>query len=104
MRNPEKRPSLHDEPSPRFALGQIVATPGALRSLQESGQSPLELITRHVTGDWGELGKEDKQENERSVEKGYRILSAYRLRSGEKVWVITEADRSVTTILLPAEY
>ncbi len=104
MPNPEKKPSLPNEPAPRFSLGQVVATPGALESLQESEQSPLELITRHVTGDWGELGKEDKQENERSVEKGYRILSAYRLKSGEKVWVITEADRSVTTILLPSEY
>ncbi len=104
MSNPEKKPPLQNEPAPRFALGQIVATPGALNSLQDAGQSPLALITRHVTGDWGELGQEDKQENERSVEKGYRILSAYRLKSGEKVWVITEADRSVTTILLPSEY
>lgn len=85
-------------------MGQLVATPGALNRLQEAGQSPLELIVRHVTGDWGELDEEDRQANELSVEQGYRILSAYRLDSGEKVWVITEADRSVTTILLPSEY
>jgi hypothetical protein len=77
---------------------------GALESIQEAEQNPLELVARHVTGDWGELGEEDKRENELSVEAGYRILSAYILRSGVKVWVITEADRSVTTILLPSEY
>lgn len=104
MGSPENKRSPQDEPRPRFALGQLVATPGALESLQKAGQSPLELIARHVTGDWGDLGEEDKQENEFSVEKGYRILSAYRLESGEKVWVITEADRSATTILLPSEY
>ena len=87
-----------------FALGQLVATPGALEKIQEAEQSPLELIARHVTGDWGQLDEEDRNENKLSLEKGYRILSAYILRSGVKVWVITEADRSVTTVLLPSEY
>jgi hypothetical protein len=86
-----------------FSLGQIVATPGALTLMQEQGIDPLALLSRHVRGDWGDLGEEDKQENELSVKEGFRILSAY--GEGEKkLWIITEADRSVTTILLPQEY
>jgi hypothetical protein len=76
-----------------------------LRALQEAGQTPAEFLDRHVEGDWGDaLDDEDKQENEFSVEHGLRILSAYTARSGEKIWIITEADRSLTTILLPHEY
>jgi hypothetical protein len=59
-------------------------------------------LSRHQTGDWGEVPDEDKEENELSVKKGFRILSAYTLTNGEKVWVITEADRSATTILTPS--
>jgi hypothetical protein len=81
-----------------------VATPGALRSLEAAGQDPIEFLSRHVVGDWGELPDEDKQENELSVEKGFRILSAYALDTGEKIWIITERDRSVTTLILPCEY
>ena len=98
----EKEP--HSNPRPRFGLGQVVGTPGALRALEEAGQQPAELLDRHVTGDWGDLCDEDKEENELSVEQGFRILSAYELNTGAKVWVITEADRSATTILLPGEY
>lgn len=90
--------------SPKFSLGQIVATPGALRALAESGEQPFDLLYRHASGDWGELDEEDKRENELSLREGYRLLSAYRLRTGEKLWIITEADRSVTTLLLPDEY
>jgi hypothetical protein len=90
--------------NPRFSLGQIVATPGALNALDEAEQEPLVLLARHASGDWGDLDAEDKQENELSVDKGYRILSAYLLSTGVKVWIITEADRSVTTLLLPEEY
>jgi hypothetical protein len=104
MPNPECQTPSDSEPKALFALGQLVATPGALEKIQEAEQSPLELIARHVTGDWGELDEEDRNENKLSLEKGYRILSAYILRSGVKVWVITEADRSVTTVLLPSEY
>lgn len=89
---------------PLFALGQVVSTPGALEALEQAGQSPVELLNRHVTGDWGTLDEEDKRENDLSVQKGYRILSAYILRTGVKVWIITEYDRSVTTFLLPSEY
>ena len=91
-------------PKPLFDLGQIVGTPGALHALQEAGQDPAQLLTRHVTGDWGDLGEEDKAENELSVQQGFRILSAYQLSTGTKVWLITEADRSATTFLLPEEY
>ena len=87
-----------------FPLGQIVGTPGALRALEHAEQPPAEFLSRHVTGDWGELDEEDVRENDFSVQYGYRILSAYTTSAGDKLWVITEADRSVTTILLPQEY
>ena len=87
-----------------FALGQVLATPGALETLEEAGKDPQEFLMRHQSGDWGDLSEEDKQENELSVKEGYRILSAYVLESGQKVWVITEADRSATTLLRPSEY
>jgi hypothetical protein len=103
----ERKPDLEQNPppTPRFSLGQTVATPGALEALEQAGQEAVELLTRHVTGDWGDdLSEEDKQENEFSVDKDLRIFSAYTLENGVKVWVITEADRSATTILLPEEY
>lgn len=87
---------------PRFPLGQIVATPGALDIL--TGSQIVTLLRRHVSGDWGDLSDADKQENEYSVARPLRILSSYNLPDGEKVWVITEADRSATTLLLPEEY
>lgn len=87
----------------RFPLGRVVATPGALEALEASGVSAVELLDRHQSGDWGEVPCEDARENERSVRDGYRILSSYPV--GEKrVWVITEADRSSTCLLLPSEY
>ena len=89
---------------PRFALGRLVATPGAIEALQRAGQSPWELIARHVKGDWGELDEHDRQANEEAVKTGARILSAYTLATGVRLWVITEADRSLTTCLLPDEY
>jgi hypothetical protein len=89
---------------PRFPLGRIVATPGALRALEQANQNPFEFLERHQAGDWGELCEEDKRENEFSVRNGFRILSSYRTRNGTKIWVITEADRSVTTLLRPHEY
>lgn len=89
---------------PRFHLGEIVATPGAAAALLEANQSPATLLHRHVTGDWGTLPEEDIAENELSVRKGFRILSRYVLSSEETLYVITEHDRSVTTLLLPSEY
>ena len=93
-----------NEQKPLFSLGQIVGTPGALDAMENAEQNPFELLARHVQGDWGDLDDEDKKENELSVNEGFRILSAYKLESGVKVWVVTEWDRSVTTILLPEEY
>lgn len=89
---------------PKFTLGKVVATPGALEALMTSGQSATEFLNRHVSGDWGELDPEDQQANEQALIDGTRLLSAYRLNDGTKMWVITEADRSATTLLLPSEY
>ena len=89
---------------PRFPLGQTVATPSALEALEAAGQDGGELFRRHQYGDWGTVDAEDQQANERAIREGSRILSASLLKSGVKVWLITEADRSVTTILLPDEY
>ena len=84
-------------------LGRVVATPGALRVLAEVGEDPLPYLVRHASGDWGDVDRYDRKENELSLEHGWRIVSSYAV--GENtVWVITEADRSVTTILLPEEY
>ena len=89
---------------PLFLLGQIVATPSALEALEHAAQSPATFLDRHVSGHWGEVCNEDKQANNEALEKGFRILSAYHTRTGTKLWIITEADRSATTILLPKEY
>lgn len=90
--------------TPRFLLGQIVATPGAVQALESSGQQPMELLQRHVVLDPGNLCEEDQQTNLDAVENGGRIFSSYLLNDGTKIWVITEADRSSTCLLLPDEY
>ena len=89
---------------PLFPAGQIVTTPGALALLEQANKSPLEYLSRHLRGDWGDLCPEDKTENELSLKQGFRLMSSYRINETETVWVITEADRSVTTLLLPSEY
>jgi hypothetical protein len=89
---------------PKFLLGQVIATPGAVDALERNRQSPTTFMRRHIKGDWGELDAEDVAENEFSLVNGLRLLSAYTLRDGTRIWIITEADRSVTTILLPSEY
>ena len=88
----------------KFPLGQIVATPGALDAFEKAGQSPTGFLKRHVSGDWGDLCDEDKQTNEDALSDGGRIFSAYHLSDGTKIWVITEADRSSSCLLLPSEY
>ena len=85
-----------------FNPGQIVATPGALE-FAEQGIDLLSLLLRHLSGDWGDIGIEDKEENNFSYVKGFRIISAYQTEAG-RLWIITEADRSATTLLLPSEY
>lgn len=89
---------------PKFPLGQLVATPGALAALKEAKVGFWPYIRRHVSGDWGSVCQEDAAENELSLQEGFRLLSAYSLPDGCKIWIITEADRSATTILLPEEY
>src|SRR5206468_11061601 len=96
----EQRTSQSSQP--KFLLGRIVATPGVLSAL--TSEDIQTALSRHVTGDWGDLDEEDRRENELSLANGFRLLSAYRSKAGVKFWVITEADRSVTTILLPEEY
>lgn len=86
-----------------FALGQIVSTPAVLEHFQQNQVTPWHYLERHVTGDFGDLDESDKAENRLSIREGFRILSSYRI-AGEKVWIITEADRSVTTFLFPSEY
>lgn len=88
----------------RFPLGRMFLTPGAIEALEEAGQSPQEFINRHARLEQGELSEDDYQENLFSVDKALRIFSAYKTAQGVKLWIITEADRSATTILLPSEY
>jgi hypothetical protein len=89
---------------PKFPFGQLVATPGALQAIENAGDNPLTFLQRHLAGDWGELDAHDLAENEYSLQHGLRLLSAYQLSSGERIWIITEADRSSTCFLLPSEY
>jgi hypothetical protein len=84
-------------------LGRVVATPGALKLLMEVREHPFDLLARHETGDWGELCAFDRRQNEIALRECYRVLSSYPV-GRECVWIITEADRSVTTILLPEDY
>jgi hypothetical protein len=88
----------------KFPLGVVVATPGALAALETAGRTTTEFLDRHVAGDWGVVSTEDWHENEWSLENDQRLLSAYPLSEGLTLWIITEADRSSTTILLPEEY
>ena len=89
---------------PKFALGQLVATPDALRALEEAGQSPAFFLDRHVQSDWAEVDAEDWKANDEALVAGERLLSAYRTLKGVRIWIITEADRSSTCVLLPENY
>lgn len=91
-------------PEPLFPLGVVVATPGALQLLRTNGFSPSAFLERHVRGDWGGVSAADSRANDEAVLEGNRLLSSYLMPNGELMWVITEADRSATTLLLPAEY
>ena len=88
----------------RFALGQTYITPGAEEALMIAGQMGIEFLRRHMSCDFGELSDEDVRENELSLREGFRVLSAYHTARGQRLWIITEADRTSTTILLPSEY
>ena len=86
-----------------FDLGAVVATLGALELLVSTATNPAELLERHASGDWGEVPPEDARENARSLKYGWRVVSSYEV-AGERLWIITEADRSSTCILRPEEY
>ncbi len=91
--------------APLFSLGRVVATPAALALLTGAGENPAKLLARHQSGDWGGMTPADAKENDFCVKHGFRIISSYVVeRAGERVWIITEADRSSTCILLPGEY
>src|SRR5206468_7352619 len=92
---PSNRPGL-------FPLGGIFATPGALEQIPPEDR--IKALARHSRGDWGDTGPEDWAENELSLKEGFRLFSVYHTESKLKFWIITEADRSLTTILLPEEY
>ncbi len=88
----------------QFKLGQLLATPGALRAVEEAGDDLMFLLSRHARGDWGTVGKEEWRANDRALVEDTRLFSAYLLKDGTKVWIITDADRAATTVLLPEEY
>jgi hypothetical protein len=88
----------------RFALGRVVATSACLNHLVSIGASALPYLERHQHGDWGNLGSSDKRANEDALKHGGRILSKYLLKDGTPIYVITEADRSYTTVMLVGDY
>lgn len=97
-------PSLPELSPPRLPLGQLVATPAAIAALAAADVSIFKLLNRHARGDWGDLSTEDLALNDLAAITGQRVLSSYLLGNGQKVWIITEWDRSVTTTLLPDDY
>ena len=100
LRSVDEAPAM----TTKFPLGQLVATPGALQAMERAGQSPLVFLSRHRCGDWGDVCPGDAKLNDEALREGGRLLSSYRTIGGEVLWIITEFDRSVTTILLPDEY
>ena len=99
-------PASHDKAAstPLFALGQVLATPGALELLETHQLTALPFVLRHVSGDWGDICAEGRQSNAEALQYGYRLMSVYVISKAERLWIITEADRSSTTLLLPEEY
>jgi hypothetical protein len=93
-----------NKPMPRFNLGRCLVTPGAFNAMAESHEAPGDFLDRHMRGDWDDVDAHDRQANEDALKTGARIWSTYKTRKGVKLRVITEADRSSTTILLPSEY
>ena len=93
-----------NSPTLKFSLGRVLATPAALAAIEAGGQTPQMFLRRHASGDWGQLSAEDAQANEDGLASGARLLSCYQTTNGVRIWIITEADRSATTLLLPKEY
>lgn len=89
----------------KFKTGQVVATPNALDAIEKAGDNINNYFIRHVQGDWGVVSEDDKKANDEALEDGSRLFSAYILKDGKtKIWIITESDRSATTVLLPEDY
>lgn len=99
----QTKPTSTTSVAARFTLGQVVATPAVLEHLERHGINASEYLNRHVRGDWGDVPSEDAAENEFAVTRCLRLLSSYAI-AGERVWIITEADRSSTCLLFPSEY
>jgi hypothetical protein len=99
-----RRQDMNTTTTTPLPLGQLLATLGAIRAMREASTNPAQLFRRHAYGDWGDLHEDDHRANALAIREGMRVLSAYVLATDERVWVITEADRSATTILLPEEY
>ncbi len=101
---------MNTDKNVKFQLGKVVATPGAFEALEKAGQNPSIFLNRHQSGDWGKMCSEDAHYNDEAIayegdpERQMRVMSVYRTTKGQAIWVITEWDRSVTTILLPSEY
>ena len=89
---------------PLFSLGMVVATPGAIDAADAANDVLMRYVARHVVGEWGDLDVADKRANEQALKSGARLLSAYHLSDGTKIWIWTEADRSTTCVMLPSEY
>jgi hypothetical protein len=98
------KPQYQMQPVLLFPLGKLVATPGALHLLDQVGADGYELVLRHQRGDWGSVPPEDAEQNQFAIDNGCRIMSSYFLSQTDRLWIITEADRSATTLLLPEEY
>ncbi len=90
--------------SAKFPLGRVVATPGALTAIENAEQTLDEFLKRHAGGDWGNIDPRDRRTNDKALKAGGRLLSAYQTAKRDVIWIITEADRSATTILLPDDY
>lgn len=86
----------------KFPIGQLVATPNALAQISKATID--QALARHLRGDWGDVSEDDQKENELSLKEGFRLVSVYHAEDRTKFWIITEADRSATTVLLPEDY
>lgn len=101
---PNASSSASGSGTPLLPLGQVLATPGAVELLRSLQLTPLRFVLRHMGGDWGDVCEEDRQANAEALVQGARVMSVYELGSTQRLWIITEADRSSTTLLLPEEY
>ncbi len=99
-----KLETLNEQSSVLFPLGEVYLTIGAREALEESNQTPNEFLAKHQSGNYGDICKDDWEENDLSLKEGFRILSSYKTSKDIKLWLITEANRSATTLLLPEEY